>query len=372
MSRGADVVIAGAGIAGAACAYELAKRGASVVLLDYGKAGMQATNAAAGMLAPLTETQARGPMLDFGVEALRAYPALVDELQAAVGFDLELRLNGVLKVAFDEALADALRRRCAWQRELGFDLRWLNDAECRELEPRLSEHAICGVFSPEEGNISNQRLALALVRAAVARGATIHERAGVRGFARTRGRIVAVKTADATYACEAVIIAAGARSGQLAARLGVRLPVRPVRGQMLALGGMRAPVRHIVWGPDGYLVPRANGLVFAGSTVEDVGFRRRTTRAGERRLRAAASRLVPQLAAATVHFAWAGLRPGTPDDLPAIGRLPGYENAYAATGHYRNGILLGPLSGRLVAEAMTSGDWSAIPAAFGPARFGTH
>ncbi|MHB8378023.1 MAG: glycine oxidase ThiO [Dehalococcoidia bacterium] len=370
MSRpGGDVVIVGGGIVGCACAYELAKRGARAVLLEYGTTGMQATNAAAGMLAPLTETHEPGPLLEFGVRALRAYPRLIEELQAACGFDLELRLDGILNVAFDDEQATTLRRRYAWQREMGFPLEWLDGATCRELEPRLSARAVAGVFSPSEGSVSNQMVALALARGALAHGAVIHERAGVRSFERRDGRVTGVRTAAARYECETVVLAAGARSGQLAARLGIDLPVRPVRGQMIALGGMRTPVRHIVWGPGGYLVPRANGIVFAGATVEDVGFRRRTTAAGVRGLRAMASALVPQLAAATVHFAWAGLRPGSADGLPMIGPLPGYENAFAATGHFRNGILLGPLTGELVADGLLSGDWSGVPAAFAPARF---
>lgn len=366
---GGDVVIVGGGIVGCACAYELAKRGAKAVLLEYGTTGMQATNAAAGMLAPLTETHEPGPMLEAGVRALRAYPRLVEELQAACGFDLELRLDGILKVAFDDAQEATLRRRFAWQRELGFALEWLDGATCRELEPRLSAGVVAGVFSPGEGSVSNQMVALALARAAAAHGAAIHQHAGVRSFVRRGGRVTGVRTADATYACDAIVLAAGARSGQLAARLGIGLPVRPVRGQMVALGGMRTPVRHIVWGPRGYLVPRANGIVFAGATVEEVGFRRRTTAAGVRGLRAMASALVPQLRAATVHFAWAGLRPGSADGLPMIGPLPGYDNAFAATGHFRNGILLGPLTGVLVADGLLSGEWSRVPAAFAPARF---
>ena len=138
---------------------------------------------------------------------------------------------------------------------------------------------------------------------------------------------------------------------------------------MIALGGMRTPIQHVVWGPDGYLVPRANGLVFAGATVEDVGFRRRTTRAGTRAMRSMAVRLVPQLAAAKMHFEWAGLRPGSPDDLPVIGPLPGWPNVFAATGHYRNGILLGPLTGQLVASGIVEGDWSGVAPEFSPSRF---
>ena len=370
MSDSADVVVIGGGIVGCACAYELSNRGAQVMMLEYGKTGMQATNAAAGMLAPLTETHEPGAMLEFGVRALREYPRLVAELEAACSFGLELRLSGILKVAFDAEQTATLRRRFAWQRELGFTLEWADEELCREIEPRLGPLAIAGVFSPSEGSVSNQAVTLALERAATMLGAEVRQRAGARSFERRGERVTGVRAADGTtYRADNVVIAAGARSGQLAARLGVALPVRPMRGQMIALGGMRAPIRHIVWGPDGYLVPRANGLVFAGATVEDVGFRRRTTAAGIRRLGAMAAALVPQLGAATEHFSWAGLRPGSADGMPMIGRIPGWENVFAATGHFRNGILLGPLTGRLVAEALVAGDWSCIPAEFDPARF---
>ncbi len=364
-----DVVIVGGGIVGCACAFELAKAGASVTLLEYGKTGMQATNAAAGMLAPMIDAHAPGPMMQAGMRALREYPAAVQEVEERCGFDMELRLDGILKVAFTPEQRDELLTRYAWQRELGLPIEWLDAQMCRELEPRIHERVLGGVFSPGEGSVSNQLLTLGLERAAIARGAKIRQRTPVTAFTSRGGRVVAVRSGDAPFACDAVVIAAGARSGQIAARLGATLPVRPVRGQMIALGGMSTPIRHIVWGPDGYLVPRANGLVFAGATVEDVGFRRRTTKAGVRAMRSMAIGLVPQLAAATVHFDWAGLRPGSPDDLPMIGPLPGWANVVAATGHYRNGILLGPLTGKLVARGIVAGDWGDVPAEFDPARF---
>jgi len=364
-----DVVVVGGGIVGCACAYELAKAGGRVTLLEYGRTGMQATNAAAGMLAPLIESAGPGPMLQFGLRALREYPAVVEDVQARCGFDAELRLHGILKVAFTDDQLDELRRRFAWQRELGFPLEWLDGTLCRELEPRLSPAIAGGVFSPAEGGVNNQLFTLAIERGAEALGTTIRRRTPVTGFSTKAGRVAAVRSGDQSFPCDALVLAAGARSGQIARKLGVPLPVEPVRGQMIALGGMRPPIQRIVWGPDGYLVPRANGLVFAGATVERVGFRRRTTKEGLRRLRAMAERLVPQFTAATQHFDWAGLRPGTPDNLPLIGALPGWPNAIAATGHYRNGILLGPLTGKLVARAITDGDWSEIPAEFSPARF---
>jgi glycine oxidase len=367
-SLGSDVAIVGGGIVGCACAWELAKAGARVTLLEYGKTGMQATNAAAGMLAPLIESEEPGPMLSLGLRALREYPAMVAEVEAACGFDVEYRETGILKVAFEEDQLAVLHRRLGWQRELGLPIEALDAALCRELEPRLSPRVVGGVFSPSEGNVSNQLLALGLERAAQALGAEIRNRTPVTGFTTKSGRVIHVRSGDESFACDTVVLAAGARSGQIARKLRAPLPVEPVRGQMIALGGMRTPIQHIVWGPDGYLVPRANGLVFAGATVERVGFRRRTTKDGVRRMRAMAAALVPQLAAAKQHFEWAGLRPGTPDHLPFIGPLPSHDNVVAATGHYRNGILLGPLTGKLVAQGITSGDWSAVPPEFSPSR----
>lgn len=365
-----DVTIVGGGIVGCACAYELAKAGAKVTVLEYGKTGMQATNAAAGMLAPGVEAHdANSPMLAFGLRALGGFPAIAAELEPQCGFEIELQLDGILKVAYDDADVETLRARLAWQQEADIPATWLDREMCRELEPRLSERVAVGVFYESQGGVSNQLLALALERAAVAHGAEIRQRTPVTGFTTKAGRVTGIRARDETFACDTIVLAAGARSGQLARHLHAPVPVRPIRGQMIAFGGMRTPVQHVVWGPEGYLVPRANGLVFAGATVEDVGFRRRTTKKGVRRMRLMAARLVPQLGSAQVHFDWAGLRPGTPDDLPLIGPIPGYENAFAATGHYRQGILLGPLTGQLVARGILQDDWSGVPDAFSPGRF---
>jgi glycine oxidase len=381
-----DVVIVGGGIIGLACAYELQESGASVTVLEYGKTGMQATNAAAGMLAPLIEAHDEGLMFDLCVRALREIPDDVRTLEQQVGFDLELQLDGILKVAFSGEQLEDLRQRHAWLAAAGHELQLLGADECREAEPRISERVVGGLYSPGEGSVSNQLLALAFERAAQSRGAVIRNRAPVTGFRTAGARITAVRTPTDDIPCDTVVIAAGARSGQIASKLPLPsashlspltsdrsrptslLPVRPIRGQMIALGGMSTPIRSIVWGPDGYLVPRANGLVFAGATVEDVGFRRRTTRAGLQRMRTMANTLVPQLRAAKHLFEWAGLRPASPDALPLIGPLPAYPNVIAATAHYRNGILLSAVTARLIAHGLDSHDWTPT-APFSLSRF---
>ncbi len=368
MTNTSDVLIIGGGIVGCACAYELAKRGASVTLLEYGKTGMQATNAAAGMLAPLTERHAPDTMMRFGMRGLQEYPRTVAALEAEAGFDVEYRQDGILNVAFDEDGVDALRRRFGWQRGMGAALDWLDAEACREFEPHVSPRVLCGVYSPHEATVSNQLITLALERAAEAHGASIVQRAPVTAARRAHGRVTDIVAGAENYAADTIVLAAGARSGQIARKLGIALPVEPVRGQMIALGGMAPPIRHVVWGPDGYLVPRVNGIVFAGATVEHVGFRRRTTLAGIRAMRSMASALVPQLASAAVRFEWAGLRPGTPDSMPIIGPIAG-TNVVAATGHFRSGILMGPLTGKLIAAGVLSGDWSELPSEFLPDRF---
>jgi glycine oxidase len=366
----ADVVIVGAGITGCAIAYELSRRGVSCIVLDSRLLGMAATNAAAGILAPLAEFKRPGALVQLGLESLRLYPQWVESLAEEVpGINVELQLNGVLRVAFtEEELAD-LRKGLRYQHETGLELVELDQPTVRELEPRLNKNIVGGLFSPDEGQVSNQLFTLALSRAAKQRGARIYERSPVTDFRRSRGSVTAVRTVTGEYACKKLVLAAGPWTRPIAKMLGADVPTRPIRGQMIALGGMITPVRQVVWGPRGYLVPRANGLVFAGATVEDVGFRFGTTKRGLAQVRRAAFELVPQLKQAREHFDWFGLRPNSPDGLPILGPLPGWENVTLATGHFRNGILLAPITGQLIAEELLAGRPNERLAAFRPDRF---
>jgi len=367
---GASIVIAGAGIIGCAIAYELSRRGLRCLLLDSRRAGMAATNAAAGVLAPLAEFQRPGALVRLGLESLRLYPAWVDRLREdAPDIDVEFVRNGVLRVAFDDEELAALRLGLRYRDELGVELLELDAAALREAEPRLSERIVGGLLCPEEGQVSNQLFTLALSRAAEKRGARVVEGAPVLGFTKRGGRVTGVRTPRGDFACDHLVLAAGPWTHSLAAKLGVDVPTRPMRGQMVAFGGMLTPVHQPVWGARGYVLPRANGLVFAGSTVEDVGFRIRTTKAGLAGVRRAAFEIVPQLRHAREHFSWAGLRPGSPDGLPIMGPLPGWDNVTVATGHFRNGILLAPISGQLIAQLITNRRSPEALASFAPDRF---
>ncbi|OGO53446.1 MAG: glycine oxidase ThiO [Chloroflexi bacterium RBG_16_68_14] len=364
------MVVAGAGIIGCAIAYELSRRGVSCLLLDSRRAGMAATNAAAGILAPLAEFRRPDALVHLGLASLRLYPEWVERLrEQAPEVDVEFARNGVLRVAFDGEEMAELRAGLRYQAELGMELIELDGATVREVEPRLSPRIVGGVLCPEEGQVSNQMFTIALSRAARKRGVRIIESCPALGFRARDGRVVAVRTPQGEFACDRLVLAAGPWTRPLARKLGVDVPTRPMRGQMLAMGGMVTPIHAVVWGARGYLVPRANGLVFAGATVEDVGFRLRTTKAGLAQVRRAACELVPQLRHASEHFSWVGLRPGSPDGLPIMGPLPGWENVTVATGHFRNGILLAPITGQLIAQAILDGRPGEALAPFDPGRF---
>ena len=367
---GAEVVIAGAGIIGCAIAYELSRRGVSCLLLDGRRVGMAATNAAAGILAPLAEFRRPDTLVNFGLASLRLYPAWVQRLREEVpDIDVEFALDGVLRVAFDEEELAELRAGLRYRGKLGLELVELDRALIREVEPRLAPDVAGGLLCTQEGQVSNQLFTLALSRAAQSRGARVIEDCPVLGFRTRDGRVASVRTPQGDFACDHLVLAAGPWTRPLAGKLGVEVPTRPVRGQMVALGRMVTPIRYVIWGPRGYLVPRANGLVFAGATVEEAGFRIRTTKRGLTQVRQAAFELVPQLRHAREHFSWAGLRPGSPDGLPILGPLPGWANVTVATGHFRSGILLAPITGELIAEAIVDARTPEALAPFSPARF---
>ncbi len=368
MKPSSDVIVVGGGIIGCAAAYDLAKAGASVTLLEAGEVAGQASGAAAGMLIPPPWAAPGGAFRDLCRASLDLYPGLVDEVQAGTGIDVEYLAAGLLVVAQSEAAARALRQVSQWSGGLLVDLEWVESGPLRRLEPALSPTFVGAGYAPEQHHVNSGRLTLALARAAVARGARLRPGTAVRRLLTRGDRVVAVRTGDGDIPAGHVVLAAGPWTRTLARALGVDLPVLPMRGQMLAYRASK--VRHIIWGDDGYLVPKGGGFLFAGATVEDVGFRPRTTVRGLAGLRRMARTLVPALRRAEVASAWAGLRPGSPDGLPLLGPLPGWRNVSVAGGHFRNGVLLAPISGRLIAQLVLERRPDLPLAPFDPGRFG--
>jgi glycine oxidase len=394
-----EVAIVGGGVIGCAVAYCLAKAGARVVVVERERVGAEASSAAAGMLAPLAEGAAPGSFLDLALASLSRFAPLAEELRGATGIDVELLTPGLLRLALDEAEAAEYQAGLGWQRGLGLPLRWLDGAEVRGLEPLVRADVVGAVYSEGEHQVNPPRLTEALARAASARGAAFQLGAVVRGLLREGDRIVGVRLANGELLADHVVLAAGAWAAACGDWLGVPVPVEPVKGQMLAVSlppgwqgegaevtagwgsrGAGAPpggrgsgcaLRHTLYARNGYLVPKADGTIYVGATVERAGYDRRVTAAGIADLLGLLPRVAPSLADATFVRAWAGLRPGTPDHLPILGPVPGLEGVSLATGHYRNGILLAPISGELIAQAVLGQPTTLSLAPFSVERFTT-
>ena len=362
-----DVLIVGGGVIGLAVAREAARSGLSVRLLERGAPGGEATGASAGMLAAQLETHEPGPLLALALASRALYPAFLRALERETGESVDLRREGALVVALDEAEREAMARSASAQRRMGLDVKTLDAVEIRALEPAVSAEIRGGMHLPHEHTVDPRRLAETLRRAAEAAGAEIRAGCEAAGVIMERGTARGVRLAGGTdQRAREVVVAAGAWAGALEAEGIVVPPSEPVRGQMLCFA---APglVRHVVASEEVYLVPRSDGRLLAGSTMERAGYDRSVTAAGLARIAAAAIRLVPGLGAAAFHSAWAGLRPGAPDGLPVLGRAaPGL---LYACGHLRNGIVLTPITaaiiGRLLREEAPGVDLTP----FDPGRF---
>ncbi len=365
-----DVVVVGAGIAGCAVAVGCAERGATVALIDRGDPGAQASGAAAGMLAPCSEAPEPGAFLDAARASLAMWPAFA-AAAASSGIDCELALDGLLRVATSEDEATLLRDRVGWQQALGVEVEWIDGDAVAAREPAWAGGAAGAAWYPGEGHVHSPRTVRALVATARARGVDV--RAGVELTGVSGGD--ALRLADgAALRTAVVVVAAGAWSGTVSTALGLpALPVRPVRGQLLALRGLPRLPRHVIFGGRlGYAVAKRDGLLLVGATEDDAGYDVRVTAEATESLLGTARRLVAGAGGATLHAAWAGLRPAAPDRLPLLGelgRLPRGTRVLVASGHYRNGVLLAPLTASGMTAVALDGAAPAGWEAFDPRRF---
>jgi glycine oxidase len=346
------VIVVGAGVVGCAIAHELAARGAEVQALDLRGVGQGATRASAGMLAPYIEGHA-APLLRLGICSLEQYDAFVRRVSADARRPIEYRRTGTLEVVRAGEDVTALTRQQVTLAELGTRADVLDGAEVRRLEPALAGDVHAALRVPAQGYVRASALTDALAAAAAARGARLSV-AHVERIDRTSGGVT-VETTEGTLMADAVVLAAGSWSGGIPMARAAAAPVRPVRGQLVQLRPAQPLLAHIVWGSDCYLVPWQDGRVLVGATVEDVGFDERVTEEAVGQLRASGERLVPALARASLDEARAGLRPATADELPIIGPSATMPGVFYATGHYRNGVLLAPLTASLIADLVLGG-----------------
>lgn len=348
-----DVIIIGGGIIGLSLSIELRKRDASVLIVERGEPGREASHAAAGMLAdfPLDTPRVLQPL---ATASANMYPEFVHELQDESGMRVDLRDQGTIFFVTPEQL---LKRP-------GLVTDHPLPSPLSELEPELGPVAPPAIFL-QERSVDPRALTLAVLKAARHRGVDISSGTSVIEVLLSHS-VSGVRTAKTHYSAPLVVNCAGAWAGQLAPH---KIPTRPVKGQMLSLvGASRNLIRHVIRAPEVYLVPRTDGRILVGATVEEAGFDKRTDPDTIHRLRHAAVQLVPALAKARMLEAWAGLRPGSPDDLPILGatRTPGY---FVATGHFRDGILLTPVTARVMAQLITGGKPEYDISPFSPARF---
>jgi glycine oxidase len=359
--RRADVVVVGGGVMGSACAWKLAEAGARVVVLEKSVPGAEASSAAAGILGAHAEAHGPGPMADLLLAGLGLYEPWAKALAARTGIDIELRRCGVLRVALDRAALLRARRDTAWMASASRDVETLSASAVQKLEPSVSSTAGALLF-PADARVDPKLLFRAVHIAAQRAGAAFESGAYVKKILVKDGAARGVLVEDgAEYSAPIVIVAAGSWSTLVAGTPIDNDAVVPARGQVVELSMPAPPLSHVVMGPRCYLVPRDDGRVLVGATVEFVGYRREVTAGAVRDLLDAALALVPSLEGAVLRDAWSSFRPFTPDELPLLGRTS-VKGILLATGHYRNGILLAPITAEILA-ALAAGRASPIDVA---------
>lgn len=359
------MIVVGGGLIGAATAHRLALQGLRVTVFDASASG-QATAASAGMITPGAD--AGGSLDQLSTASARLYPALCAELLERTGIDPGLRPSDLLLTASTEDEERELRRRRDRLSRAGVVNAWLDAGRLSDVEPALWTDLRGALHVPGQHQVDAPALLNALRRAATDLGVAFRDQA-VEHLMLQGERVVGVVSAGSSTQAEEIVVAAGAWSASFGAGLRRRLPVRPVRGQMVALRPQASTLRCICFGSRAYLLRKADGSIYVGATEEDAGFDARPTAAGVRDLLSAAIALAPALAQASFSRARAGLRPTTPDGLPLLGRMPGLDGIVIATGHFRDGVLLAPITAEVVADLVLGRRPRLSIEAFDPARF---
>jgi glycine oxidase len=368
-----DAVIVGGGAIGLACAWRAGRRGLRVRVLEREQLGAGASGVAAGMLAPVGEASwGEEALLGLGLASAAAWPAFATDVEEESGMEIEFRQTGALHVALDRDESEELRRRFELMGSLGLQAEWLRPAAAREIEPGLAPACSAAINAPTDAAVDPRLLVAALRVAVESAGGEIFEGTDVVEPILEGQTLAGVRTAGGDeHRAPATVLAAGCWSGALGwlpAR--ARPPVRAVKGQILTLAGSAAePVcERIIVGERVYMVPRADGRLIVGATVEERGFDVRVTAGGVHELLREAYRALPDIAELELAEALAGMRPGTPDNAPLIG-FGAIDGLLLATGHYRNGILLAPATGEAIAALLAGEEPAEDLAAFAPSRF---
>jgi glycine oxidase len=367
MTNNYEAVIAGGGLIGGAIALELALAGVRVAIFELGEPGREASWASAGILSPAPENPATIPLVPLGKASMSLYPQFIARVEEISGQEVGFRAKGTVEALFSRDAARELSTHVALHHGWGLRAEAISAVDARELEPALSPELEAAVLRPDEASVDNRALTQAVLAAARKSGAEIFSHREVRGVWREKQRCAGLLFENEKVSANWTIIAAGSFSASIAG-VDAYAPVRPAKGQMVSLRAERLKIERVLWSDKIYLVPRNDGRILAGATVEYVGFDRKVTAGALAKVLSGALELAPDLAHARVEETWAGLRPDSPDHLPILGPAD-IDGLMIATGHFRSGILLTPITARLIREWITeqrvSVDWER----FSPLRF---
>ncbi|MEO7673613.1 MAG: glycine oxidase ThiO [Pyrinomonadaceae bacterium] len=352
-----DVLIVGGGVIGLSIARELHRKGVGrITILERESIGREASYAAAGMLAPNAENDTHDDFYDLCSASCSMYPNFAAELLSETDVDIELERSGTLYLSLNEEDSKDMNARYLWQREAGVAVRHLSAMETLKAEPFISPAVRESLFYTNDWQVENRNLLTALRRYADLNEIEIREETDVLSLIAEDGKVVGAATAVETFFAGKTVLATGAWTSFIKiADAPVPVDVKPIRGQMISFHPPEKMFRKVIHCPRGYLVSRSDGRILAGATVEDAGFDRSTTKAGTAQLLAAAVEISPGLSSFDITDTWAGLRPFAAGGLPVLGEVPGAENLFIATAHFRNGILLAPITARIICEKIVSG-----------------
>jgi glycine oxidase len=369
----AEVLVIGGGVIGLTIARALALRGVNdVLLVERARLGKEASSAAAGMLAPQAESDEADDFFKLCCQSRDMYPTFAASLREETGIDSELDRTGTLYLALTEHDEREIENRYDWQVRAGLAVQKLNPADARILEPCISESVRAALKFPGDIQVENRRLLSALIAANEKLGVRLMTGTTVESIRIDRGRIDGAETSLGFVSTRKIVVSSGAWSSFIKILASPNPSIEPVKGQMVCLDSTHsAPsiARHVIYSPRGYLVPRRDGRVLAGSTTEHAGFDREVTASGVHSILSNALEISPRIADLPLTDVWAGLRPRSPDSLPVLGPCEDINGLMFATGHYRNGILLAPFTGELIADAIVDNVVSPDLKPFSPDRF---
>jgi glycine oxidase len=353
MASTTDVVVIGGGVIGISVAYHLARQNVRTLLVEKNTLGQEASSAAAGMLAATSAGSRRGPMYQLKSASQALYPALIRELEERTGIDIECQTPGIFEILLTEVGEKHYRRLYELRSEQGHAVSWLSAEEARRREPGLTPGLRAAVHFADDHHLHNGKLTEAWTQAAQQCGVTLRTGTSVQEVRMMNGRVSQVRIGDEWVSADTIVIAAGSWSAQVGEVFGITIPIQPAKGQMLSI--RTTQLRHVISCDDRYLVPRKNGEVIIGSTIEFIGHNKDVTLEAIQLLAEWADTIVPGISQAPLSRFWAGLRPYSPTRRPILCRAPGLDNLVLATGHHRNGILLAPITGQLITELITTG-----------------